>query len=144
MVTESVSTSKRRSTANARPSSRDEIRDAFIRHVAESGYDGTNFGSIADELGISKGTIVHHFGTKERLLDEAVADARLVPDIERAGGVDALVGHRGPDPAVVRLRGHLVEDLLVALVLAVGRPVMTALRRASRRAAFEARGEFVD
>lgn len=32
----------------------------------------------------------------------------------------------------------------VALVLAVGRPVMTALRRASRRAAFEARGEFVD
>ena len=32
----------------------------------------------------------------------------------------------------------------VALVLAVGRPVMTALRRASRRTAFEARGEFVD
>ena len=32
----------------------------------------------------------------------------------------------------------------VALVLAVGRPVMMALRRASCRAAFEARGEFVD
>jgi AcrR family transcriptional regulator len=32
------------------------------------GYDGTNFGTVASELGVSKGTIVHHFGTKERIL----------------------------------------------------------------------------
>ncbi|GAA1480181.1 fatty acid metabolism transcriptional regulator FadR [Gordonia sinesedis] len=50
-----------------RASSREEIRRAFTQRVAENGYEGTNFGSIADELGISKGTIVHHFGTKERL-----------------------------------------------------------------------------
>ena len=39
---------------------------AFTRAVAERGYDGTNFGDLAVELGISKGTIVHHFGTKDR------------------------------------------------------------------------------
>lgn len=54
--------------------------------VAERGYDGTNFGDLAAGLGMSKGTIVHHFGTKERLLTELhetymrrrLAEVRLV------------------------------------------------------------------
>ncbi|MBN9739135.1 MULTISPECIES: TetR/AcrR family transcriptional regulator [unclassified Pseudonocardia] len=45
-----------------------EILAAFTRHIARDGYDGTNFGAVAAELGVSKGTIVHHFGTKERIL----------------------------------------------------------------------------
>ena len=45
-----------------------EILDTFTRHFAEDGYDGTNFGAVAAELGVSKGTIVHHFGTKDRIL----------------------------------------------------------------------------
>jgi TetR/AcrR family transcriptional regulator, cholesterol catabolism regulator len=49
---------------------RTEILDAFIRHVAERGYDATNMGDIADELSMSKGTIVHHFGTKAQMLRE--------------------------------------------------------------------------
>jgi TetR/AcrR family transcriptional regulator, cholesterol catabolism regulator len=49
---------------------RTEILDAFIRHVAERGYEATNMGDIADELSISKGTIVHHFGTKAQMLRE--------------------------------------------------------------------------
>jgi AcrR family transcriptional regulator len=53
-----------------RDSRRGEILDAFTRAVAERGYDGTNFGDLATELGISKGTIVHHFGTKDRMLRE--------------------------------------------------------------------------
>ena len=55
----------------ARPSGRrDEILAAFIRSVAERGYERTNFADIAAELGMSKGTIVHHFGTKDQLLRE--------------------------------------------------------------------------
>jgi TetR/AcrR family transcriptional regulator, cholesterol catabolism regulator len=46
----------------------DDILDAFTRHIAEHGYDGTNFGTVAAELGLSKGTIVHHFGSKDRIL----------------------------------------------------------------------------
>jgi AcrR family transcriptional regulator len=56
--------------APRRDSRRAEILDAFTRAVAERGYDGTNFGDLATELGISKGTIVHHFGTKDRMLRE--------------------------------------------------------------------------
>lgn len=58
-----------------------EILDAFTRHIAEDGYDGTNFGTIAAELGVSKGTIVHHFGSKERILaalHESYMQRRLV------------------------------------------------------------------
>jgi len=52
------------------PGRRGEIFDAFVRYVAERGYDRTNMGDIADELGMSKGTIVHHFGTKVQMLRE--------------------------------------------------------------------------
>ena len=57
-------------TRPRRDSRRAEILDAFTRAVAERGYDGTNFGDLAAELGISKGTIVHHFGTKDAMLRE--------------------------------------------------------------------------
>ncbi len=55
-----------------RPRTRDagrskDILAAFTRNVARSGYAGSNFSEIADELGISKGTIVHHYGTKDQL-----------------------------------------------------------------------------
>lgn len=49
---------------------RAEIHETFIRHVAERGYEATNLGDIAQELGMSKGTIVHHFGTKAQMLRE--------------------------------------------------------------------------
>jgi AcrR family transcriptional regulator len=44
-----------------------DILATFTRLVAERGYSETNFSDIAGELGISKGTIVHHYGTKDRL-----------------------------------------------------------------------------
>ncbi|WP_433722239.1 TetR/AcrR family transcriptional regulator [Nocardia sp. CA-129566] len=53
----------------AGPGKSDAILDIFTRHVAEKGYDGTSFSDVASELGISQGLIVHHYGTKARLLD---------------------------------------------------------------------------
>ncbi|WP_432826495.1 TetR/AcrR family transcriptional regulator [Dactylosporangium sp. CA-092794] len=53
-----------------RASSRDAILRAFAEHVAERGYADTSLGDIASELGLSKGTIVHHFRSKEALLGE--------------------------------------------------------------------------
>ena len=76
-----------------------EILSTFTRYVAERGYDGTNFSDIANELGISKGTIVHHYGTKDRLLAalhesymrRRLAEARLI--VERLDGpVEQLAG----------------------------------------------------
>lgn len=53
-----------------RASSRDAILRVFAEHVADRGYADTSLGDIATELNLSKGTIVHHFGTKEALLRE--------------------------------------------------------------------------
>ncbi len=102
-MTQATSAHKR-PAAKGRRSSRDEIRNAFTRRVAELGYDGTNFGAIADELGISKGTIVHHFGTKEKLFADAheqymerrlaeahaIVDSLPSPDQQMAGLVWAF------------------------------------------------------
>lgn len=52
------------------PGRRSEILNAFVRFVAERGYDRTNLRDVADEIGMSKGTIVHHFGTKAQMLRE--------------------------------------------------------------------------
>jgi AcrR family transcriptional regulator len=70
----------------AMPSSagrRAEILDTFVRHVAQRGYDGTNMGDIASELAISKGTIVHHFGTKAQMLRE-LEEAHWARQLETA------------------------------------------------------------
>ncbi|MEV0299372.1 TetR/AcrR family transcriptional regulator [Nocardia sp. NPDC050710] len=53
----------------AEPGKSGAILDTFTRHVAEKGYDGTSFSGVASELGISQGLIVHHYGTKARLLE---------------------------------------------------------------------------
>jgi TetR/AcrR family transcriptional regulator, cholesterol catabolism regulator len=66
-----VQTLTTRSSRRQSGGSRWDILTVFTRRVAELGYDETNFDAIAAELGISKGTIVHHFGTKERLFAEA-------------------------------------------------------------------------
>ena len=50
------------------------ILELFIRSVAERGYDGTNIGDLAAALEISKGTIVHHFTSKDRMLAESHED----------------------------------------------------------------------
>jgi AcrR family transcriptional regulator len=53
-----------------RASSRDAILRVFAEHVADRGYADTSLADIAAELDLSKGTIVHHFGSKETLLRE--------------------------------------------------------------------------
>lgn len=71
-----------------------------MRRVAERGYDGTNLSDVAGELGISKGTIVHHFTSKDRILAEAherymrrrIAEGRVIvaalrTPSERLGGL---------------------------------------------------------
>jgi AcrR family transcriptional regulator len=71
-----------------------EILDTFTRHIAEIGYDGVNFGLVAKELGVSKGTIVHHFGTKDRIL-AALHESYMT---RRLAEIDYMLAHLD-DPA---------------------------------------------
>jgi len=58
------------STPRRRASRRGEIVETFTRMVAENGYDAVAIRDLAEALGMSKGTVLHHFGSKDRLLEE--------------------------------------------------------------------------
>lgn len=58
------------STPRKRASRRGEIVETFTRMVAENGYDAVAIRDLAEDLGMSKGTVLHHFGSKDRLLEE--------------------------------------------------------------------------
>lgn len=57
------------SGTRSRPSSRDNILTCFTELVAERGYDQVSLRDVAEQLEISKGTILHHFTSKELLLE---------------------------------------------------------------------------
>ena len=99
---------------------------------AAAGYGATSLDALAAALGLSKQTILHHFGTKEGLLvavvDRSAGELReaLEEALARAGSgfarVEALVR------AVFRLAGRRPELLgLVREVSRLGPPAATRL-----------------
>ena len=67
-------------TAGVRPTTlhkRGQIVDVAMRHFAERGYGGTHVQDLAAELGIAKGSIFQHFGSKEGLFLAAYRQAVL-------------------------------------------------------------------
>ncbi len=60
--------------AVARKSRRGEILQCFTEMVAERGYDEVSIRDVAEALDISKGTVLHHFGSKETLLEQLNAE----------------------------------------------------------------------
>lgn len=50
---------------------RQNILDAFSRLVAEQGFEATSVAAVAAAVGVSKGTVVHHFATKDLMLHES-------------------------------------------------------------------------
>jgi TetR/AcrR family transcriptional regulator, cholesterol catabolism regulator len=58
----------------ARKSRRGEILQCFTEMVAERGYDEVSVRDVAEALEISKGTILHHFRSKEALLEQLNAE----------------------------------------------------------------------
>jgi TetR/AcrR family transcriptional regulator len=54
---------------------RAKIVDVAMRHFAGQGYDAARVGDIAAELGIAKGSIFQHFGSKDGLFFEVYKKA---------------------------------------------------------------------
>jgi AcrR family transcriptional regulator len=82
---------------DARPQ---ELLDAALSVFAERGYRNTRLEEVAEEAGVTKGTIYHYFSTKEELLRRAIEHHH-----ERGfGQLEALLaGQRGPASARLRL-----------------------------------------
>jgi AcrR family transcriptional regulator len=83
---------------------RSEFLAAAKRLFAERGFYGTSIALIAAELGLTKQALIHHFGTKERLYGEVLAQLadRLTNLVGRAQSAD-------PDPV------RQLEELLLNL-----------------------------
>ena len=67
---------------SATASTKDRILDAALNAFGTSGYDATSLDDLADELGVTKQTILYHYPSKEILLD-AVIDRSADDVIER-------------------------------------------------------------
>lgn len=78
------------------------LRPGQVAHVAQ--VPRVLSGTFADNVRLDH----------DRDVDRAVEDARLSADVAEAGGIDAVVGHRG-----VRLSGGQVQRLALARALAV-------------------------
>lgn len=88
---------------------RDEVVAAAARLFSERGYHGTSIQHLADALGLQKGSIYAHIGSKEDLLLDVVNEGanRFLERGERALALEAL--------AVVRLRRLLVSHVETAI-----------------------------
>jgi len=82
------------------------ILDAAMRHFAEHGYEAARVGDMANQLGIAKGSVFQHFGSKDGLFFEAYKSALWslppyldVPAEVKDSGFFAVVRHRLSFPA---------------------------------------------
>jgi AcrR family transcriptional regulator len=72
---------------------RAELLDAAVDYAAEHGFSGLSWRPIATALGVSTTTLVHHFGTKEELLQAILGRLRdriVVATAELAGDEPGL------------------------------------------------------
>lgn len=107
-----------------RKSAREDILRAFAKHVARNGYSDTSISDTARTVGLSKGTVLHHFGTKQALLecvhvaymDRRLAEAHHIlgsladPDAQLAAIVYALLkAHRDDRDATLAFLREIVR-----------------------------------
>jgi AcrR family transcriptional regulator len=107
---------KRREQGQA---TRDHLVAVASRLFAVHGYDGTSIEAVLDEAGVSRGSLYHHFGTKQALF-EAVLDTvetRVTTEMVDAvrGATDAVDALRRGCLAWVSLAGDPVVQRIVLI-----------------------------
>ncbi|MDF1719748.1 MAG: TetR/AcrR family transcriptional regulator [Minwuia sp.] len=87
-----------------RQDTREQLLQAAGRLFAESGFYGVSIARIADELGLTKQALLHHFASKEKLYAEVLQriSAGFTEQATRAPGTDDQPG---------RHFEHLILDL---------------------------------
>jgi AcrR family transcriptional regulator len=110
------------------------ILDGALLSFGTRGYDATSLDTLAGSIGLSKQTILHHFGSKERLLD-ALLDRSAA---ELSVALEEALAKAGPGFA-------RVEALVRAVFrLAARRPELLGLLREVSRLGPPAAARFTD
>ena len=77
-----------------RPDTRhSEILDAAVLEFGRKGYRRATLAGVAEQAGVSPGTVSHYFGSKANLFEQVIAE-RLMPYVEAEEA--SLANHRGP------------------------------------------------
>lgn len=104
---------------------REQIIRGAIEVIAEVGYANATLARIAERLSMSKGSILYHFGNRDRLMGEVVVEVytqgaqRILPTLdgeEQAGGrlrayLEANLSFMAADRAAVIAVGEIVRNL---------------------------------
>ena len=99
------------------------------RMFAEHGYENTSVEAVLREAGVSRGSLYHHFASKEALF-EAVAE-----DVETSVGEQTLAAAGGSDGPVAALRAgflawiRLAGDPVVRRILLIDAPSVLGWER---------------
>lgn len=81
------------------------ILDAAARRFRRDGFDGTTLADIADDLGITRSAVLHHFSSKAALLEHLVRP--FVEKLDEVLDETAVAG-----PFTVASRRRFVVDLI--------------------------------
>jgi AcrR family transcriptional regulator len=99
------------------------------RLFADRGYEDTSIEAVLKEAGVSRGSLYHHFASKEALF-EAVAE-----DVETSVGEQTLAAAGGSDGPVAALRAgflawiRLAGDPVVRRILLIDAPSVLGWER---------------
>ena len=106
---------------------RNEILDVAEELFAEKGYDNASTNDIIARIGIARGTLYHHFGSKEEILDaivdrmtrEGISQARNIvndkslPILKRLTGVLGSLQVKGSAEDEVMEQMHKPQNALL-------------------------------
>lgn len=115
------------------------IIDAAIELFSRQGYRGTGIAAVAERAGVTAPAVIHHFGSKDRLLEAVIheIDRRALERVAEYAGLDPLSALQ----ALVRDTEHTVADpgparlytVLEAENLEAGTPLNDTFRTRSRQ-----------
>jgi AcrR family transcriptional regulator len=112
---------KRRTQAERRQETREEVLAAAARVFARNGFHGTSLDAVAEEAGFSRGAVYYNFADKEALFLELL-DRRCA---ERARDIREVFGSGGDDIASTTEQAQLAAR--EALDAMIGDPEWRAL-----------------
>jgi len=108
---------------------REHLVAVATRLFAEHGYEGTSIEAVLEEAGVSRGSLYHHFKSKDALFDEVLEAVETRIGEETLAAIVAETDPADPDPVVALRAGsrawiRLAGDPVVRRILLVDAPAV--------------------